>query len=111
MLTGIGPAMAHRPDRNAKAERMCEKEGGAFIDLDGLAYACLLPTAASENDIRKAARQCEKQGGALFVAAGNLAYACVLPGFEGPVTIGPDGHGNHYVLDGDGLTLLPIVVR
>ncbi|MDQ3678983.1 MAG: hypothetical protein M3378_00245 [Actinomycetota bacterium] len=108
MLAGVGPAMAHKPDRNAKAERMCEKEHGTFIDLDGVAYACLLPTAASPRDIRQAARQCEKQGGALFVAVGNLAYACVLPGFEGPVVVGPDGQGRSYLLDG--LRLTPIMV-
>lgn len=107
MLAGVGPAMAQKPDRNAKAERMCEKEGGTFIDLDGVAYACLLPTAASERDIRQAAKQCEKQGGALFVAVGNVAYACVLPGFEGPVPVGDSG----YILDTvEGLRLLPIVV-
>ncbi|MDQ3570087.1 MAG: hypothetical protein M3396_05565 [Actinomycetota bacterium] len=109
MLAGVGPAMAHRPDRNAKAERMCEKEDGTFIDLDGVAYACVLPHAASERDIRQAARQCEKQDGLLFVAVGNLAYACVLPGFEGPVEF-DDGHGGHWILDLHGLRITPVVV-
>ncbi len=84
MLAGASPALAAKPSQNAKAERLCEKEGGLFIDLGGLAYACVLPTAASDGDIRKAQALCARQGG-LFAAVGNVVYACVLPGTELPV--------------------------
>ncbi len=112
MLAGAaGPALAHKPDRFAKAERMCEREGGAFISVDGLVYACVLPTAASEKEIKAAARECKKQGGALFVGVGNVAYACVLPGGDivdlGDSIPGPDGE----LVDVGGLRLLPVVIR
>ena len=110
MLAGAaGPALAHKPDKPSKAERMCEKNNGTFIDLDGIAYVCLLATGANEREIRQAARECKKQGGALFVAAGNVAYACVLPGsdiLDLPTTLpGPDGP-----VDVGGLRLLPVVL-
>ena len=112
MLAGAAsPALAHKPDRLAKAERMCEKEGGAFISVDGLVYACVLPTRASEKDIRAAARECKRHGGALFVAVGNVAYACVLPGGDildlGDSIPGPGGGP----VDVGGLRLLPLVIR
>ncbi len=110
LASAASPALAHKPEKNrlAKAERMCEREGGTFISVDGLVYACLLPTGASEKEIRQAARECKKQGGALFVAAGNVAYVCVLPGGTLPDTITfPDGE----VLDTGGLRLFPILVR
>lgn len=114
-----GPAVAHHkgghsggpPPKTAKAERLCERNNGVFIDLDGVAYVCLLATGASEREIRQAERLCQRQGGALFVAVGNLAYACVLPGFSGPVTVPPIGNTPGFVLDtGDGLRLLPVIV-
>ncbi len=62
MLGLTGPATAHHnaghiggpPDQvaRAQAERLCERNNGEFIDLDGLAYVCLLPTAARENELR-----------------------------------------------------------
>lgn len=114
MLAGAAsPALAHKPDRDrfAKAERMCERENGTFISVDGLVYACVLPTAANKKEIRQAARECKKQGGALFVAVGNVAYVCVLPGGE---ILDLPGTGTDPV-NGDtllnGLRLLPIVVR
>ena len=113
MLAGAAsPALADKPNKNrfAKAERMCEKQGGAFISVDGLVYACVLPTGANPKEIQQAARECKKQGGALFVGVGNLVYVCLLPG------------GNILDLDGvtgdpvggwffNGLRLLPVVIR
>ena len=94
-----------------QAERLCERNNGAFIDLDGVAYVCLLATGASEREIRQAERLCERQGGALFVAVGNLAYACVLPGFSGPVTVPGVGGTPGFVLDAvEGLRLLPVII-
>ena len=84
MVAGVGPALAAKPSQNAKAERACEKDGGLFIDLGGIAYACVLPTQASDKDIRKAQALCGRQGG-LFASVGNVVYACVLPGTELPV--------------------------
>ena len=122
LLAGTaGPAAAHHKAGHkggppahvvkAKAERLCEKNNGTFIDLDGLAYVCLLATGASEREIRQAERLCERQGGALFVAVGNLASACVLPGFSGPVTQPPTGNAPGFVLDTvEGLRILPIIV-
>ncbi len=95
----------------AQAERLCERNNGTFIDLGGLAYVCLLPTGATDKEIRQAERLCERQGGALFVAVGNVAYACVLPGFSGPVTQLPTGSSPGFVLDGvEGLRLLPVII-
>ena len=110
LLAGAGPAVAHKPDNNAKAERMCEREGGTFIDLDGIAYGCLLPTAASPREIRAAARECKKHGGALFVGVGNLAYVCVLPGGHvlGGVLHGPNGPVGGGL---GGLQLTPVIIR
>ncbi len=116
-----GPAVAHHKSGHSggppahvvkmQAERLCERNNGAFIDLDGLAYVCLLATGASEREIRQAERLCERQGGALFVAVGNLAYACVLPGFDGPVTVPGTGGFPGFILDEvEGLRLLPIIV-
>lgn len=116
-----GPALAHKPDQKggppsrvvvAQAERQCEKNDGAFIDLGGLAFVCLLPTEASEKDIRQAERTCERAGGELFVAVGNVAFACVLPGggtlLNDFVDTGGDGGG---LLTGtDGLRLFPVIV-
>ncbi len=116
-----GPAVAHHKAGHSggppahvvkqQAERLCERNNGTFIDLDGVAYACLLATGASEREIRQAERLCERQGGALLVAVGNLAYACVLPGFSGPVTVPPVGGTPGFVLDAvDGLRLLPVII-
>lgn len=121
LLAGTaGPAAAHeKADHKggppahvvkAQAERLCENNHGTFIDLDGLAYVCLLPTGATVKEIRQAQRLCERQGGALFVAVGNVAYACVLPGFSGPVTHLPTATSPGFVLDTGGLRILPIVV-
>ncbi len=123
MFAGVGPAVAGHQGGgsghggppghvlNRQAERQCERNNGTFIDLGGLAYVCLLPTAANEREIRQAERICERQGGALFVAVGNVAYACVLPGFEGPVTVPGSGGNPGFVLDAvEGLRLLPIIV-
>lgn len=118
LASTAGPAAAHHkaghqggPKVVKKAERLCERNNGTFIDLGGLAYVCLLPTGASEKEIRQAERLCERQGGALFVAVGNVAYACVLPGFSGPVTQLPTGGSPGFVLDSvDGLRILPIIV-
>lgn len=113
MFAGMAsPALAKgKPAQNAKAERACEKEGGLFIDLGGIAYACVLPTQASDKDIRKAQALCGRQGG-LFVSVGNVAYACVLPGTELPVTLPGTGGGGGFILDNvnGGLRLTPILV-
>lgn len=95
----------------ARAERQCEKQDRAFVDLDGLAYVCLLPTEANERDIRKAERTCERAGGELFVAAGNVAYACVLPGGGQLLNdfVDTGGPGGGPLLGEDGLRLFPIV--
>ena len=108
MLAGAGPALAHRPSQNAQAERLCEKEGGLFVDLGGLVYACVLPTAASDKDIRRDERLCDRQGG-LFLAVGNVAYACVLPGGVFPVDGIPTDGGLLEIFDG-GLRLTPIII-
>ncbi|MDP9071574.1 MAG: hypothetical protein M3N68_09910 [Actinomycetota bacterium] len=122
MLVGVGPAVAHHksghaggpPDRvlRAQAERLCERNDGSFIDLGGLAYVCLLPTGATEKEIRQAERLCERQGGDLFVAVGNVAYACVLPGGGQLLNDFVDTGGpNGGVLTGpDGVRLFPIIV-
>ncbi len=117
-----GPALAHHksdhkggpPSRVvvAQAERQCEKNDGAFIDLGGLAYVCLLPTEASQKDIRQAERTCERAGGELFVAVGNAAYACVLPG-NGSVLnnfVDTGGPGGGLLTGPDGLRLFPVIV-
>lgn len=111
LAAAASPALAHKPDKNrlAKAERMCEREGGTFISVDGLVYACVLPTAASEKEIRQAARECKKQGGALFVAAGNVAYVCVLPGGDILDLDGVTDDGG--ILHFNGLRLTPVVIR
>ena len=110
MLAGAAsPALAHKPDRFAKAERMCEKQqDGTFTRVDSLVYACVLPTGATQKQIEQAARECKKQGGALFAAVGNVVYVCVLPTGTLPGTItGPGGD----LLDTGGLRLFPIVLR
>ncbi len=110
MLAGAAsPALAKKPSSTAKAERMCERNNGTFIDVGGLAYACVLPTGATEREIKQAARQCKKQGGALFVAVGNVAYACVLPG--GDIVDLPGGATDPILGDTlNGLRLLPVVL-
>ncbi len=111
LASAASPALAHKPEKNrlAKAERMCEREGGTFISVDGLVYACLLPTEASKKEIRQAARECKKQGGELFVGVGNLVYVCVLPGGSIELLEGGD------IIDGDlffnGVRLFPVVIR
>ena len=117
-----GPALAHHrsgheggpPSRVvvAQAERQCEKDDGAFVDLGGLAYVCLLPTAASEMDIRRAERTCERAGGDLFVAVGNVAYACLLPGGGTLLNdfVDTGGPGGGLLTGSDGLRLFPIIV-
>lgn len=112
MLAGAaGPALADKPDKPSKAERMCEREGGTFISVDGLVYACLFPTAASEKEIRAAAKECKKQGGALFVGVGNLVYVCLLPG--GDILDLPGGATDPVTGDllHGGVRLLPVVIR
>ncbi|MCA1706509.1 MAG: hypothetical protein LC808_25890 [Actinobacteria bacterium] len=113
MLAGMAsPALAHKgePAQNAKAERACEKEGGLFIDLGGIAYACVLPTMASDKDIRKAQALCGRQGG-LFASVGNVVYACVLPGTELPVGGLPIPGTGGLLGSGDGgLRILPVLV-
>ncbi len=124
LLAGTaGPALAHKPDKGKggppahvvvkQAERQCEKQqGGTFIDLGGLAYVCLLPTGASEKDIRKAERTCERAGGELFVAVGNVAYACVLPGGGDVLNnfVDTGGPGGGLLTGPDGLRLFPVIV-
>lgn len=123
MLAGTaGPVAAHHKDDHsggppahvvkAQAERLCERNNGAFIDLGGLAYVCLLPTGATESEIRQAERLCERQGGALFVAVGNVAYTCVLPG-GGPLLndfVDTGGPGGGLLTGPDGLRLFPILI-
>ncbi|MDQ3897702.1 MAG: hypothetical protein M3326_10770 [Actinomycetota bacterium] len=95
-----------------QAERLCEKNNGAFIDLGSLAYVCLLPTGATEKEIRKAERLCERQGGDLFAAVGNVAYACVLPG-GGTVLnrfVDTGGPGGGLLTGPGGLRLFPILL-
>ena len=113
MLAGAAsPALADKPDKNrfAKAERMCEKQGGAFISVDGLVYACVLPTGANRKEIQQAARECKKQGGALFVGVGNVVYVCLLPGGE-IIDLPGGGTGPGGGLLFDGVRLLPVVIR
>lgn len=118
-----GRALAHHKSGHAggppssvvvkQAERQCEKQqGGTFIDLGGLAYVCLLPTGASEKDIRRAERTCERAGGDLFVAVGNVAYACVLPGGGSLLNdfVDTRGPGGGLLTGTDGLRLFPIIV-
>ena len=111
MLAGMAsPALAKgKPAQNAKAERACEKEGGLFIDLGGIAYACVLPTMASDKDIRKAQALCGRQGG-LFASVGNVVYACVLPGTELPVGGLPIPGTDGLLGSEGGLRILPVLV-
>ncbi len=123
LLTATGgPALAHHRSGHAggpptdkvvaQAERQCEKQDGAFVDLDGLAYVCLLPTEANEREIRKAERTCERAGGELFVAVGNAAYACVLPGGGELLNdfVDTGGPGGGLLVGDDGLRLFPVIV-
>lgn len=122
MIAGTaGPAAAHHKSGHkggppshkvrAQAEKLCERNNGLFVDLGGLAYACVLPTAASEKEIRQAERLCEKEGGALFVAVGNVAYACLLPGSGLSVIDPKPGGGTVPIFDsGNGLRLFPIIL-
>lgn len=117
-----GPAVAHHKSGHSggppshvmkgKAERLCERNNGVFIDLGGLAYVCLLPTGATENEIRQAERLCERQGGDLFVAVGNVAYACVLPGGGTLLNdfVDTGGPGGGLLTGPDGLRLFPIIL-
>jgi len=82
-----GPALADGPTPTNTPRQICPTTSGAFIDLGGLANVCLLPTAATEADIRQAELLCAQRGGQLFLAVGDIAYACVLPG--GTSLIGP----------------------
>lgn len=123
MLAGTaGPAAAHHKAGHtggppahvvkARAERLCETNNGSFIDLGGLAYVCLLPTGATEPEIRQAEQLCQAQGGALFVAVGNVAYACVLPG-GGPVLnnfVDTGGLLGGLLTGPDGLRLFPVIL-
>lgn len=123
LAAAAGPALAHHKSGHAggppahvvvkQAERQCERNSGTFIDLGGLAYVCLLPTGASERDIRMAERTCERAGGDLFVAVGNVAYACVLPGGGTLLNdfVDTGGVGGGELLGPDGLRLFPIVVE
>ena len=66
--------------------KVCERfNGGTFVDLDGLAYACLLPA----NNFG-ARRTCERSGGT-FIDLDGLTYVCLFP--DGRPGRGP-GHGN-----------------
>ncbi len=117
-----GPALAHHRSGHAggpptdkvvaQAERQCEKQDGVFVDLGDLAYACLLATDANEREIRKAERTCERAGGELFVAVGNAAYACVLPGGGDALNnfVDTGGPGGAPLLGDDGLRLFPLIV-
>lgn len=122
LVVTAGPAAAHHksshkggpPARvlNAQAERLCERNNGTFIDLRGVAYVCLLPTGATEKEIDRAERLCERQGGDLFVAVGNVAYACVLPG-GGQILnnfVDTGGPGGGLLTGTDGLRLFPVIV-
>ncbi len=123
MLAGTaGPAAAHHKSGHKggppahvvkkQAERLCERNNGTFIDLDGVAFVCLLPTGATEREIRQAERLCERQGGDLFVAVGNVAFACVLPG-GGPILnnfVDTGGPGGGLLTGPDGLRLFPVIV-
>ena len=73
-------ATAAPPD-SPPAEQLCERaQDGTFIDLGGLAYVCLVPEAINAGQLRAAEAVCENvYEGDLFVAVGNLAYACVRP--------------------------------
>ncbi|MBA2498028.1 MAG: hypothetical protein H0V33_13220 [Acidimicrobiia bacterium] len=123
LLTSLGvaglmfvavPALAHPPAErlNAQSERNCERNNGAFIDLGGLAFVCLLPTGANEREIRQAERLCQRSGGALFVAVGNVAFACVLPGGAGLLNdfIDGGGSGGGLLTGPDGLRLFPVII-
>ena len=117
-----GPAAAHHKAGHsggppshvvkAQAERLCERNNGGFIDLGGLAYVCLLPTGATEREIRQAERLCERQGGDLFVAVGNVAYACVLPGGGSVLNdfVDTGGPGSGLLTGPNGLRLFPVIV-
>ena len=123
LAVSAGPAAAHHKSSHKKggppahvvkkqAERLCERNNGTFIDLGGLAYVCLLPTGATEKEIRQAERLCERQGGDLFVAVGNVAYACVLPG-GGPILndfVDTGGPGGGLLSGPNGLRLFPLIV-
>ena len=71
----------------------------------------MLATAASEKEMLQVERRGEKEGGALFVAVGNVAYACLLPG-SGLSVIDPKlGGWTVPIFDsGNGLRLFPIIL-
>ena len=123
LLAGTaGPVLAHHKSGHEggppkwvvvrQAERQCERNNGAFVNLGGLAYVCLLPTGANEREIRQAERTCERAGGDLFVAVGNVAYACVLPGGGQLLNdfVDTGGPGGGLLTGPDGLRLFPIIV-
>lgn len=123
MLAGTaGPAAAHHKAGHdggppahvvrGQAERLCERNNGGFVDLGALAYACVLPTGATEAEVQQADRLCDREGGALFVAVGNVAYACVLPGGATILNnlVDTGGVGGGLLTGPDGLRLFPIVL-
>ena len=71
------PASAAKGDYE-KAGNLCESNGGDFIDLDGVAYVCMLPTAATVTHVLQAGTLCVRQGGLLYAAVGNVAGRAVL---------------------------------
>ncbi len=110
MIVGTGaPALAAEADTNAEAGTLCAANNGAFIDLDGLAYVCLLPTAATEPEVDQADVLCGEHDGVLFVAVGNVAWACVLPGGDSVLNglLGNGGFGDGLLAALDGLGLSP----
>ena len=80
-LLGLGShGTAAAAPTTRPAETLCAVQGGAFIELGGLAYVCLLPGPGDDGQIRAAAGVCEgAYRGSLFVAVENAAYVCVLP--------------------------------
>ena len=75
LLTGMSAASATAAPSTKGAQQVCEKANkGTFVDLDGLAYACLGPQNA-----RGARRQCERTHRGTFVDLDGLAYACLGP--------------------------------
>ena len=122
LVGSAGPAVAHHKAGHSggppahvvkkQAERLCEKNNGTFIDLGALVYVCLLPTGATEKEIRQAERLCERQGGDLFVAVGKVAYACVLPG-GGTILnnfVDTGGPGGGLLTGPNGLRLFPVII-
>ncbi len=65
-----------KPDHGQK---LCEKGGGLFVDVNPLVYACVFTQLTRRPRRDQVGKACERNDGSL-VDVSPLVYACVLPG-------------------------------